>query len=256
MPLYSPTAPIDATFLTQTANGILTGEQALGALATGLLKNTTGTGVQSIGVKGTDYPGLDFANTFTANQKITAALNCTRATNAFNTTSIYTAFVIGDLTGSTNDNGGMYAFGRSDKANEPFVGLSGWDNGAARTLYFGGGEWDAPDATRMEFWIAPSYSETNNTGVLIMRMVGPGVAIGTSVNSSAKLRVDQGSTTGAIPTLWLEQADLSEEVIRIETTVGAGNPIDTAAAGAYYGKLRVKVEGVAGYKVIELRDEA
>jgi hypothetical protein len=40
-------APTDATYITQIANGTLTAEQALGALATGLLFNTTTTGVLS-----------------------------------------------------------------------------------------------------------------------------------------------------------------------------------------------------------------
>lgn len=68
-------APVGATYITQTADGTLTNEQALGALATGLLKNTTTTGVLSIAVAGTDYEtpitagtGLtDSTNTFTAN---------------------------------------------------------------------------------------------------------------------------------------------------------------------------------------------
>ena len=50
-------APTDATYITQTANGTLTNEQALGALATGILKNTTTTGVLSIATAGTDYFG-------------------------------------------------------------------------------------------------------------------------------------------------------------------------------------------------------
>jgi hypothetical protein len=41
-------APNNATYITQTANGSLSAEQALSALATGLLKNTTTTGVLSI----------------------------------------------------------------------------------------------------------------------------------------------------------------------------------------------------------------
>jgi hypothetical protein len=48
-------APADATYITQTSNGGLSAEQALDALATGLVKNTTGTGVLSIAVAGTDY---------------------------------------------------------------------------------------------------------------------------------------------------------------------------------------------------------
>jgi hypothetical protein len=48
-------APTDATYITQTANGTLSAEQALSSLSTGLLKVTTGTGVLSSAVAGTDY---------------------------------------------------------------------------------------------------------------------------------------------------------------------------------------------------------
>jgi hypothetical protein len=44
-----------STFLTQTANPNLPNSQAMGSLTTGLVKNTTTTGVQSIGVPGQDY---------------------------------------------------------------------------------------------------------------------------------------------------------------------------------------------------------
>lgn len=48
-------APVGATYITQTPDGTLTSEQAMSGLATGLVKNTTATGVQSIAVQGTDY---------------------------------------------------------------------------------------------------------------------------------------------------------------------------------------------------------
>lgn len=48
-------APSSATFITQVAEAGLSAEQALSALTTGLLKNTTGTGVLSIAAEGTDY---------------------------------------------------------------------------------------------------------------------------------------------------------------------------------------------------------
>lgn len=47
--------PTDATYLTQTANSTLSAEQALGTLATGLLKSATTTGVVSIAAADTDY---------------------------------------------------------------------------------------------------------------------------------------------------------------------------------------------------------
>lgn len=46
-------APIDATYITQTANATLTNEQAIGALSTGLMKVTTTTGAVTSVVPGT-----------------------------------------------------------------------------------------------------------------------------------------------------------------------------------------------------------
>jgi hypothetical protein len=69
------------------------------------------------------------------------------------------------------------------------------------------------------------------------------IGIGTTA-PSALLHVNQSSTTAAIPTLRLRQADLSEEFIRFDTTVGTGNPVNTTALGTYYGRVRVWVEGV------------
>ncbi len=78
------------------------------------------------------------------------------------------------------------------------------------------------------------------------------MALGGVTAPLAKLHVDQPSATATIPVLYLDQADLSEEFIELATTVGAGNPIDTAAVGGgYYGKMRVSVAGV-GHKYIPL----
>lgn len=51
-------APTTATYIVQTADAGLSAEQALAALATGLLKNTTATGVLSIATP--DTPGGDY----------------------------------------------------------------------------------------------------------------------------------------------------------------------------------------------------
>jgi hypothetical protein len=48
-------APTGATYITQTSHGSLSAEQALGLLASGILKSATGTGIISIAVPGTDY---------------------------------------------------------------------------------------------------------------------------------------------------------------------------------------------------------
>lgn len=83
-------APLDATFITQTPNATLTNEQALSALATGILKSTTTTGVLSIAAEGTDYyapGGTDVAiadggtGQSTAQSSIDALTNVAAATN-------------------------------------------------------------------------------------------------------------------------------------------------------------------------------
>lgn len=48
-------APTTSTYLLQIADAALPNAQAMGVLGTGLVKNTTTTGVQSIAVAGTDY---------------------------------------------------------------------------------------------------------------------------------------------------------------------------------------------------------
>lgn len=61
----SGAAPTDATYITQTANATLSAEQALGALATGIVKNTTTTGVLSIAAAGTDYTAAPLVGSVT-----------------------------------------------------------------------------------------------------------------------------------------------------------------------------------------------
>lgn len=55
-------APTNATYITQTPNSTLSAEQALSALATGILKSTTATGVVSIAT-GSDLPSHNHAAT-------------------------------------------------------------------------------------------------------------------------------------------------------------------------------------------------
>lgn len=48
-------APVGVAYITRTPDNTLSGEQALSLLATGLVKNTTGTGLLSIATAGTDF---------------------------------------------------------------------------------------------------------------------------------------------------------------------------------------------------------
>ena len=58
-------APVDATYITQTANSTLTNEQALSTLSTGIVKVTNGTGVLSTAAAG-DFPTLNQTTTGSA----------------------------------------------------------------------------------------------------------------------------------------------------------------------------------------------
>jgi phage baseplate assembly protein gpV len=76
-----------------------------------------------------------------------------------------------------------------------------------------------------------------------------GVKLGTATNadtlvvSGGSTLINQSSTTLADAALKVFQADASEEFVDWQGAVGAGNAIDTAALGSYYGKIRVAVNG-------------
>lgn len=52
------------------------------------------------------------------------------------------------------------------------------------------------------------------------------VSIGGTVAPLAQLHVDQSSASGAIPVLYLDQGDVSEEMIEFACTIGVGNAIE------------------------------
>lgn len=90
---------------------------------------------------------------------------------------------------------------------------------------------------------APFTIWTNNAERIRVDSSG-NIGIGTAI-PAARFHVTQTSTTGAIPTLQLDQFDVSEEFIRFNTSgIGGSNPIGTVALGTYYGKVRVYVQGV------------
>ncbi len=72
-------------------------------------------------------------------------------------------------------------------------------------------------------------------------------AFGGVITPLGQLHIDQASGSGAQPVLVLDQGDPSEEFIDFRSTIGAGSPIDTAAIGTYYGKIRVAVNGTFKY---------
>lgn len=91
------------------------------------------------------------------------AIRAQRSPNDFGTTSPYTCLILDGNIGD-GDNSALYAIGRGSASNEPFVGLCGADAVGTQhmQLYFGGGGWTAPAATKNSFWAQPTYD--NNLG--------------------------------------------------------------------------------------------
>lgn len=81
------TAPVDATYITQTPNATLTQEQALSALTTGLMKSTTGTGVVSIvtlGIAANNVSPVDAGGALVAGQSVFAVAGGLQSKTAAN----------------------------------------------------------------------------------------------------------------------------------------------------------------------------
>lgn len=55
------------------------------------------------------------------------------------------------------------------------------------------------------------------------------IGFGTNVDNG-QVSIDQASTTAAVPPLYLNQADVSEEMIELNTTIGTGNAIEAVGA--------------------------
>jgi hypothetical protein len=104
--LSTTVAPITATYITQTPDATLTNEQALSALATGIVKNTTTTGVLSIAAAGTDYQVPITAGDVTTSGA-TSTIGASKVTNgmlagsiAYSKLSLTGAILNADLAGS------------------------------------------------------------------------------------------------------------------------------------------------------------
>jgi len=87
----------------------------------------------------------------------------------------------------------------------------------------------------------------NNTTSLLTVLGSGNVGINIAASLLGKLHIDQSSTSAAIPPLVLDQADLSEELIKFITTIGVGNPIEAIGGKTLTTThfIRVEIPGPA-----------
>lgn len=99
-------------------------------------------------------------------------------------------------------------------------------------------------------------SISNEGGSFAITQVGAGGISfdGAGAVMAGVMQLMNSSSTNSTPTLYIQQNDDDVAMIAFDvssSTPGAGKPIDTAAIGTYYGKIRVKIQNV-GFKFIPL----
>ncbi len=160
---------------------------------------------------------------------------------------------IGRVASASNTVGGMavQAFSEADATATALYlqGHMGHTAPTAPAVRIDGYKYNGSGA-RVALAAGELVAQFTNAGTPVITVQGNG-STGIGVTPpTGRLHADQESTTAAIPVLVLDQADLSEEFIEFDSTVGAGNALDTAALGTYYGKARVSVNGT--FKFIAL----
>ena len=139
---------------------------------TGILQLKT-AGTTAVTVDASQNVGIGTTSTY---GKLTILGNGTGSYNTLTLTNGTTNSTTknGIITGSpyTNTNSSWTAFGLED-------------TGSVRNVFVGGGGWGVPDATRLSFYTAPSYDQTNNAGVERMRIFSSGnIGMGVTTDGS------------------------------------------------------------------------
>lgn len=92
----------------------------------------------------------------------------------------YRNIVLADNATNNANKGGMLMGAPYAIANKPWTGFGTYTTSTEKAAYFGGGGWTAPDANALYFYTASAYNETNNQGILRMKIDPTGnVGIGT-----------------------------------------------------------------------------
>jgi hypothetical protein len=125
--------------------------------------------------------------------------------------AVQTGDVLFRMGGSGYHSGGGFA--GANRADIEFAAAENWTSGAQGTYI------------RARTTTIGTTAQTERIRIEDTGDVGVG-----TTNPAAQLHVDQASTTAAQPVLYLDQADISEEMIEFNTTIGVGNAIEAVGA--------------------------
>ena len=183
-------APVGSPFITKTPDATLTNEFALSTLATGILKNTTTTGIPTVAIAGTDYENpLTFSSPLSRSVNAVSCPTCALTSNSLSqfasTTSAQLAGVLSDESGAT----GVFILGN-------FTSLTTND-----VLTWNGTNWINA--------VASGGGGSIGTGNINMTIANAG-STGTTVNRLAKL-------TGAPSTAVITATNDTENAVGICT---------------------------------------
>lgn len=187
--------------LTQAAGGLIGGRMGV------RIKDASGTITKAIGM---EVANADVGTT--SSVTITELSGLEIAGNDFtgNTITTHYALRINNLTGGTVTTAyGAYLEKVTSATNN--FGLALADDGVGADLVLGAGQ-----------DVSFRYGGTNTE---LANLQGTGF-----FDVQMGLKVDQTSTTRAIPALFIDQADISEEMIEFNTTIGTGNAIEAIGA--------------------------
>ena len=221
-------APIGAKYIVQEANADLTNEQSLGALATGIVKNTTtaGVGVLSIAVAGTDYVAPSALDELIDDRVGSLLVAGNLITLTYNDAGNSLTIAVSSLNETIDDRVAALLVAGTG------ISLSYNDAGNALTISSTGGTVGGTGtAGRLMQWASGGADAENST----LAKTGAGV-LTLSVSSTQTITIGSGGGT-------LNLAGGTLTLGPNLTTSGAGGTLTLSAAGSY--TLTIPATGTA-----------
>ena len=119
----------------------------------------------------------------------------------------YAGLVLTDNITNNTNKGGMLFGAPYANANKIWTGFGTFTNSTEKGCWYGGGGWNHPDANAHYFYTAPTFTETNNTGLLRAKidsagslLLTPGDVTGSSTTSG--INYTQTWNTSGVVTAW------------------------------------------------------